>query len=220
MRTSEDATGGNPYPDLPSATECDAFHSEIATRFLIFLPSVSYYYWNTPLARGGWWLYTTRTTPAGRTFVTEPHVGYSGNAPVVALDASHAHGFVAAGVEKCWSRFDHCGADMHDVFIVVSEDGDGEHIARTIYAASEDDARQTHQETSPTSPSWRPTKKHPGSSHSAAATSHRTVRGRRTRWTPTPASSATPVTASCLPPAPIVVGYYRHEEDEEDEQHG
>ena len=87
-----------------------------------------------------------RTTPAGRTFVTEPHVGYSGNAPVVALDASHAHGFVAAGVEKCWSRFDHCGADMHDVFIVVSEDGDGEHIARTIYAASEDDARQTHQE--------------------------------------------------------------------------
>ena len=35
---------------------------------------------------------------------------------------------------------------MHGVFIVVSEDGDGEHIARTIYAASEDDARQTHQE--------------------------------------------------------------------------
>ncbi len=35
---------------------------------------------------------------------------------------------------------------MHDVFIVISEGGDGEHVARTVYAASEDDARQTHQE--------------------------------------------------------------------------
>ncbi len=35
---------------------------------------------------------------------------------------------------------------MHDVFIVISEGSDGEHIARTVYAASEDDARQTHQE--------------------------------------------------------------------------
>ena len=35
---------------------------------------------------------------------------------------------------------------MHDVFIVISEGRDGEHIARTVYAASEDDARQTHQE--------------------------------------------------------------------------
>jgi hypothetical protein len=79
--------------------------------------------------------------------MTEPHGGYSGKqiAHAVSLDTP-TNGFVAAGVEKCWSRFDHCGADMHDVFIVVSEDGDGEHIARTIYAASEDDARQTHQE--------------------------------------------------------------------------
>ena len=35
---------------------------------------------------------------------------------------------------------------MHDVFIVISEGGYGEHVARTVYAASEDDARQTHQE--------------------------------------------------------------------------
>jgi len=36
--------------------------------------------------------------------------------------------------------------EMHDVFIVVSEGVDGEHIARTVYAASDDDARQAHQE--------------------------------------------------------------------------
>ena len=35
---------------------------------------------------------------------------------------------------------------MHDVFIVISEGSDGAHIARTVYAASEDDARQTHHE--------------------------------------------------------------------------
>ena len=35
---------------------------------------------------------------------------------------------------------------MHDVFIVISEGGGGEHITRTVYAASEDDARQTHHE--------------------------------------------------------------------------
>jgi len=35
---------------------------------------------------------------------------------------------------------------MHDVFIVISEGSDGEHVARTVYAASEDDARQTHRE--------------------------------------------------------------------------
>ena len=35
---------------------------------------------------------------------------------------------------------------MHDVFIVVSEGSDGEHVARTVYAASEDDARQAYQE--------------------------------------------------------------------------
>ena len=35
---------------------------------------------------------------------------------------------------------------MRDVFIVISEGGYGEHLARTVYAASEDDARRTHHE--------------------------------------------------------------------------
>ena len=34
----------------------------------------------------------------------------------------------------------------HDVFIVISEGGYGEHIARTFHAADLDDDRQTHQE--------------------------------------------------------------------------
>ena len=41
---------------------------------------------------------------------------------------------------------------MHDVFIVISEGGYGEHVARTVYAASEDDARQTHRENYPHEP--------------------------------------------------------------------
>jgi hypothetical protein len=83
--------------------------------------------------------------------VKETHFGSSKKriAHAVSLDTTHANGFVAAGV---WSRFDHCGGEMHDVFIVISESGDGEHIARTIYAASEDDARQTHQENYPDEP--------------------------------------------------------------------
>ena len=80
--------------------------------------------------------------------MTETHVGSSKNqiAHAVSLDTNHANAFVVAAVEKCWSRFDHRGGEMHDVFIVISEGSDGEHIARTVYAASEDDARQTHQE--------------------------------------------------------------------------
>ena len=41
---------------------------------------------------------------------------------------------------------------MHDVFIVISEGGYGEHVARTVYAASEDDARQAYQENYPDKP--------------------------------------------------------------------
>ena len=83
-----------------------------------------------------------------RTLVIETHCGNCGHqiAPAVTLDTTHANGFVAAGVEKRWSRFDHCGGEMNDVFIVISETWDGPHIARTVYAASEDDARQTHHE--------------------------------------------------------------------------
>ena len=35
---------------------------------------------------------------------------------------------------------------MHDVFIVISEGSGGAHIVRTVYAADQDDARQTHQD--------------------------------------------------------------------------
>ena len=35
---------------------------------------------------------------------------------------------------------------MHDVFIVISEGSGGGHMVRTVYAADQDDARQTHQD--------------------------------------------------------------------------
>ena len=74
------------------------------------------------------------------------HVGYSKNqiATVVALDTNHANAFVIDAVEKFCPQGDR--REMHDVFIVISEGSGREHIARTVYAASEDDARQTHQE--------------------------------------------------------------------------
>ena len=83
-----------------------------------------------------------------RTPVIETDCGYSGDqaAPAVRLTTTHANRFVPAGAEKCWSRFDNCGGQMHDVFTVISETWGGEQIARTVYAASEDDARQTHHE--------------------------------------------------------------------------
>ena len=84
----------------------------------------------------------------GEPLMTETHSGSNKNkiATVIALDTNHANAFVTAGVEKCWSRFDDCGDELHDVFIVISEGSGGEHIARTVYAADLDDARQTHQE--------------------------------------------------------------------------
>ena len=80
--------------------------------------------------------------------MTETHVGYSSEraAHAVSLKTTHANGFVAAGAEKRWTLFDDCGAEMRDVFTVISEGADGRHIARTIFAGSEDDARHTHRE--------------------------------------------------------------------------
>ena len=80
--------------------------------------------------------------------MTETYFGSSTNqiAHAVSLDTNHANAFVAAGAEKCWSPFDHCGGEMHDVFIVISEGWGGAHVVRTVYAADEDDARQTHQD--------------------------------------------------------------------------
>ena len=76
----------------------------------------------------------------------QTYVGSSKNqiATVVALDTNHAYAFVIDAVEKFCPPYDQ--REMHDVFIVISEGSGGEHIARTVYAASEDDARQTHQE--------------------------------------------------------------------------
>src|SRR5260370_16219512 len=104
---------------------------EAVSGLCIYLPVTSSRCWNT-----------YRTTPNRRTLVTETHFGSSKNqiAHAVSLDTNHANAFVAAGVETCWSRFDHCEGQMHDVFIVISESSRGEHIARTFYAADEDDA--------------------------------------------------------------------------------
>ena len=79
--------------------------------------------------------------------MTETYFGSSTNqtAHAVSLDTNHANAFVAAEDEKCWSRFDDCEGELHDVFIVISEGSDGEHVARTVYAASQDDLRQAHQ---------------------------------------------------------------------------
>ena len=85
--------------------------------------------------------------------MTEPHVGYSKDQIAQAvldteLDTTPANAVVIDAVANFCPQSDQRGqnGEMHDVFIVTSEGSGGEHIARTIYAASEDDARQTHQE--------------------------------------------------------------------------
>ncbi len=61
------------------------------------------------------------------------------------LDAASG-GFVTANVEKLWSHPDHDRSDVYRLFMVTSEGVDGEHVVRAVYATSEDDARQAHQE--------------------------------------------------------------------------
>jgi hypothetical protein len=60
------------------------------------------------------------------------------------LDTTPTNAVVIDAVEKFRGPVDH--REMHDVFIVTSEGQGGGHIARMVHAASEDDARQTHQE--------------------------------------------------------------------------
>ena len=74
---------------------------EIISVLWIYLPVTSCRCWHR----------THRTTPNRRTLVTETHFGSSKNqiAHAVSLDTTHANGFVTAGVETCWSRFDHAG---------------------------------------------------------------------------------------------------------------
>ncbi len=55
-------------------------------------------------------------------------------------------GFAAAIVEKFWSQPDHYRSDLYRLFMVISEGVAGEHVARAVYATSEDDARRAHQE--------------------------------------------------------------------------
>ena len=80
--------------------------------------------------------------------MTEPHVGYSKDqiAQAVSLDTTHANAVVIDAVAKFCPPVRPRGGEMHDVFIVISEGSGGGHIVRTVYAADEDDARQTHQD--------------------------------------------------------------------------
>jgi hypothetical protein len=91
-------------------------------------------------------------TQLGERSVKQHHVGCnkSQTATVVALDTNHANAFAIDAVEQFCPPYDQ--REIHDVFIVINEGSGGEHIARTVYAASEDDARQTHQENYPDEP--------------------------------------------------------------------
>ncbi len=80
--------------------------------------------------------------------MTEPHVGCSKDQIAQAvLDTNPANAVVIDAVAKFCPQSDQRGqeGEMHDVFIVTSEGRGGGHIVRTVYAASEDDACQTHQ---------------------------------------------------------------------------
>ena len=106
------------------------------------------------------WIYSPVTsnrcfqrTHRPETLVTEPHVGYSKNQIAQAvlateLDTTPANGVIIDAVAKFCPPSDQRGqqGEMHDVFLVISEGGAGGHIVRTVYAADEDDARQTHQD--------------------------------------------------------------------------
>ena len=66
---------------------------------------------------------------------------------MVSLDTTHANAFVIDAVEKFCPQFDQPRRVRCTTFSSSSAKArDGEHIARTVYAADEDDARQTHQE--------------------------------------------------------------------------
>ena len=82
--------------------------------------------------------------------MTETHFGPHKNqiAHAVSLDTTHANAIVIDAVAKFCRQSDQRGqeGEMHDVFIVTSEGLGGGHIVRTFYAASHNDARQTHQD--------------------------------------------------------------------------
>ena len=81
--------------------------------------------------------------------MTEPHVWCNKDQIAQAvldteLDTTPANAVVIDAVETFRRPVDH--RELHDVFIVIGEGWDGRHIARTVYAADRDDARQTHQD--------------------------------------------------------------------------
>ena len=85
--------------------------------------------------------------------MTEPHVGYSKDQIAQAvldteLDTTPANAVVIDAVARFCPQSDQRGqeGEMHDVYIVISEGWGGAHVVRTVYAADEDDARQTHQD--------------------------------------------------------------------------
>ncbi len=78
--------------------------------------------------------------------MTETHFESSKNqiAHAVSLDTTPTNAVVIDAVETFRRPVDH--REMHDVYIVISEGSGGQLIVRTVHAASEDDARQTHQD--------------------------------------------------------------------------
>ena len=72
----------------------------------------------------------------------------------VSLDTNHANGFVTAGVEKCWSRFDHAVRCT-----TFSSSSAKARMANTSRGRSTPPAKTTRakhtRKTTPTSPSWR-----------------------------------------------------------------
>ena len=78
--------------------------------------------------------------------MTQPHVD------------THANGFVAAGVEKCWSRFDTAGLRC-TTFSSSSAKARMANTSRGRFTPPTKTTRAKHtRRTTPTSPSWRFTK--------------------------------------------------------------
>jgi hypothetical protein len=66
---------------------------------------------------------------------------------VADLDTVQLGGFAGSGRDTGQRRL--MTRKMHDVFTVISEGLDGQHVTRTFYAADLDDACQAHQDNYP-----------------------------------------------------------------------
>jgi hypothetical protein len=63
-----------------------------------------------------------------------------------AVRAGHRADVGAVRLSRGDGQWRHMTSEAHDVFVVIGKGADGERVARTVFAGSEDDARQTHQE--------------------------------------------------------------------------